>query len=100
MTSPKVFNQSRRLSRIRGGCLRMRLRLWTLTRTYMLGMVRSLKSERAAFDGALVIMGECGVEAKSVRLDQYYAGQSAAAVFGADAALYLISKRNAAIRGC
>jgi transposase len=64
------------------------------------GYGASLKWERAAFDGALAIMGECGVEARSVRLDQYYAGQSAAAVFGADTVLYLISKSNAAIRGC
>jgi transposase len=33
-----------------------------------------LKSERAAFEAALAIMRECGVEARSVRLDQYYAG--------------------------
>jgi len=63
------------------------------------GYGASLKSERAAFEAALAIMRECGVKAKSVRLDQYYAGQSAAAIFGKDTALYLIPKSNATIRG-
>jgi transposase len=63
------------------------------------GYGASLKSERAAFEAALAIMRECGVEAKSVRLDQYYASQSTAAVFGKDTALYLIPKSNATIRG-
>ena len=63
------------------------------------GYGASLKSERAAFEAALVIMRECDVKAKSVRLDQYYAGQSTAAIFGKDTALYLIPKSNATIRG-
>ena len=48
------------------------------------GYGASLKSEKAAFRAALELMGECGVHAKSVRLDQYYAGQSTAAVFEAN----------------
>jgi transposase len=63
------------------------------------GYGASLKSEKAAFDGALAIMRECCVEARSVRLDQYYAGQSTAAVFGKDTVLYVIPKSNATIRG-
>ena len=63
------------------------------------GYGASLKSERAAFEASLEIMCECGVEAKSVRLDQYYAGQSTAAVFGNDTSLYVIPKSNATIRG-
>jgi transposase len=63
------------------------------------GYGASLKSEKAAFESALEVMGECGVDAKSVRLDQYYATQSTAVVFGADTALYLIPKSNATIRG-
>jgi transposase len=63
------------------------------------GYGASLKSERVAFEAALAIMRECGVEARSVRLDQYYAGQSTAAVFGKDTALYVIPKSNATIRG-
>ena len=63
------------------------------------GYGASLKSERAAFEAALAIMRECGVDARSVRLDQYYAGQSTAAVFGKDTALYVIPKSNATIRG-
>ena len=63
------------------------------------GYGASLKSERAAFEAALAIMRECGVEAKSVRLDQYYAGQSTAATFGAGTAVYVIPKSNATIRG-
>ena len=43
----------------------------------------SLRSERSAFEAALAIMRECGVAARSVRLDQYYAWQSMAEVFGA-----------------
>jgi transposase len=63
------------------------------------GYGASLKSERAAFEAALAIMRECGVDAKSVRLDQYYAGQSTAVIFGAGTVLYLIPKCNATIRG-
>jgi transposase len=63
------------------------------------GYGASLRSERAAFEAALDVMHECGVEAKSVRLDQYYAGQSTAAVFGGDTSLYVIPKSNATIRG-
>ena len=63
------------------------------------GYGASLKSEKAAFEAALELMRECGVEAKSVRLDQYYAGQSTAAAFEANTALYLVPKSNATIRG-
>jgi transposase len=63
------------------------------------GYGASLRSERAAFEAALAIMRECGVEPKSVRLDQYYAGQSTAELFGKETALYLIPKSNATIRG-
>jgi transposase len=73
--------------------------LMDLESNMYVGYGASLKSERAAFEAALSIMRECGVEAKSVRLDQYYAGQSTAAVFGKDTALYVIPKCNATIRG-
>ena len=63
------------------------------------GYGASLKSEKAAFNSALELMRECGVNAKSVRLDQYYAGQSTAAAFEANTAMYLIPKSNATIRG-
>lgn len=63
------------------------------------GYGASMRSEKAAFEAALEIMRECGVEAKSVRLDQYYACQSTAAVFGADTAVYVIPKSNATIKG-
>jgi transposase len=42
------------------------------------GYGASLRSEKAAFEAALALMRDCGVEPKSVRLDQYYAGQSTA----------------------
>jgi transposase len=64
------------------------------------GYGASLKSEKAAFDAAMALMHECGVEPKSVRLDQYYAGQSTAELFGAETLLYVIPKSNATIRGC
>jgi transposase len=63
------------------------------------GYGASLKSEKAAFKAALWIMRECNVKAKSVRLDQYYAGQSTAALFGRDTSLYVIPKNNATIKG-
>jgi len=63
------------------------------------GYGASLRSEKAAFEAALKIMRECGVEAKSARLDQYYAGQSTAALFGHDTSLYVIPKSNATIKG-
>src|SRR5208283_3444486 len=63
------------------------------------GYGASLRSERAAFEAALALMGECGVEPGSIRLDQYYAGQSTAELFGAKTALFVIPKSNATIRG-
>jgi transposase len=70
-------------------------------KTHMyVGYGASLRSERAAFNAAMALMNECNVEPKSVRLDQYYAGQSAAELFGAQTSLYVIPKSNATIRGC
>jgi transposase len=63
------------------------------------GYGASLKSEKAAFNAALELMRECGVQAKSVRLDQYYAGQSTAAAFEANTVVYVIPKSNATIKG-
>jgi transposase len=47
----------------------------------------------------LFIMCECGVEVKSIRLDQYYSGQSTADLFGKDTSLYALPKSNATIKG-
>ncbi len=63
------------------------------------GYGASLRSEKAAFEAALTIMHDCGVEPTSVRLDQYYAGQSTAVLFGETTSLYVIPKRNATIKG-
>src|SRR5208283_2813276 len=63
------------------------------------GYGASLRSEKAAFKAALEIMRECGVKAKSDRLDQYYAGQSTATAFDKNTAVYVIPKSNATIRG-
>ena len=64
------------------------------------GYGASLRSEKAAFNAAMALMKECDVAPKSVRLDQYYAGQSTAELFGAETSLYVIPKSNATIRGC
>ena len=70
-------------------------------KTHMyVGYGASLRSEREAFEAALCLMSDCGVEAKSVRLDQYYAGQSTAELFGPETSLYVIPKSNATIKGC
>jgi transposase len=82
----------------RSDCSLTLLLLWILTATCMLGYGASLRSEKAAFEKALELMRECGVEAKSVRLDQYYGTQSAAFLFGKDTALYVIPKSNTTIR--
>jgi transposase len=63
------------------------------------GYGASLKSEKDAFEKALVIVRECGVEIKSIRLDQYYSGRSTADLFGKDTSLYVIPKSNATIKG-
>jgi|WetSurMetagenome_2_1015567.scaffolds.fasta_scaffold19009_6 transposase len=63
------------------------------------GYGASLRSERAAFEKALEIMRDAGVEAKSVRLDQYYGTQSTATLFGKDTALYVIPRSNTTIKG-
>ncbi|MCL1970312.1 MAG: hypothetical protein FWF66_02490 [Candidatus Bathyarchaeota archaeon] len=67
---------------------------------FYVGYGASLRSEKAAFDAALVLMGECGVEPVSIRLDQYYACQSVAELFGKNRVdLYVIPKRNATLKG-
>lgn len=63
------------------------------------GYGASLKSEKAAFEKALEIMADGGVEAKSIRLDQYYGTQSTATLFGENTALYVIPKSNSTIKG-
>ena len=70
-------------------------------KTHMyVGYGASIKSEKAAFEAALALMKECDVKPKSVRLDQYYAGQSTAELFGPETSLYVIPKSNATIKGC
>jgi transposase len=67
---------------------------------FYVGYGASLKSEKAAFDAALVLMGECGVKPVSICLDQYYAVQSVAELFGRKGVdLYVIPKRNATLKG-
>ena len=68
---------------------------------FYVGYGASLKSEREAFDAALVLMGECGVKPASIRLDQYYARQSVAELFGKSRMdLYVIPKCNALMKDC
>lgn len=73
--------------------------LMDLNSKMYVGYGASLRSEKAAFEAALSLMRECGVEPKSVRLDQYYAGQSSAELFGSKTALFVIPKSNATLRG-
>jgi transposase len=67
---------------------------------FYVGYGASLRSEQEAFDAALVLMGECGVKPASIRLDQYYARQSVAELFGKNGTdLYVIPKCNASLKG-
>jgi transposase len=66
---------------------------------FYVGYGVSLRSEKEAFVAALSLMGECGVEPASIRLDQYYAGQSTVELFGGKTVLYVIPKCNATLRG-
>ncbi len=58
-----------------------------------------VKSEKVAFEVALEVMCECGVEVKSVRLGQYYGVQSTVVAFERGTAVYVIPKSNAMIKG-
>ena len=66
---------------------------------FYVGYGASLRSEKVVFDAALVLMGECGVEPVSIRLDQYYVCQSVAELFGRSRVdLYVVPKCNASLR--
>jgi len=62
----------------------------------------SFKSEKDAFDKAMKILEETGINLNSVRLDRYYSAQIYAEFFAkkfSDINIYFIPKKNATIRG-
>ena len=65
------------------------------TRLY-LAYGSSMKSERAAFDGAVVMLSHMGVELDSMRLDRYYSAPTYVDGFGGR--VYIMPKRNATLK--
>lgn len=62
----------------------------------------SFKSERDAYNRAMQMAKETGIELKSIRLDRYYSAQQYASELGThfkNITLYLIPKKNATIKG-
>jgi transposase len=59
----------------------------------------SIKSEKEAFDRAMVFLKTVDVKLKSVRLDRYYSESSYVSRFASDTAVYIIPKKDATLNG-
>jgi len=57
------------------------------------------RSERQAFDDAMLMLKKVDVSLKSVRLDRYYSCSAYVEIFG-DTKVYVIPKKNATLNGC
>ncbi len=68
------------------------------TRMYV-GYAISMKSEREAYDRALIMIEGMGIAVNSVRLDKYYSGQSILDDFSENTRIFIIPKKNSRIRG-
>ena len=89
-------------SGIRPNAHRRRLFAYTFTimdlRTRLyLAYGSSMKSERVAFDRAVVTLSHMGVELDSMRLDRYYSAPTYVDGFGGR--VYIMPKRNATLKG-
>lgn len=58
----------------------------------------SLKSEREAFDRAMIFLSKTGIKLDSVRLDKYYSAPAYVDLFG-DTKVYVLPKKNATLKG-
>ncbi len=68
------------------------------TKLYV-GYGTSMRSERDAYNKAMIMLKEVGLKINSARLDQYYSGQSITGDYPEDATIYIIPKKNATIQG-
>jgi len=59
----------------------------------------SLRSEKEAFDRAMVMLSETGVRLESIRLDRYYSAPAYVDRFERGTKVYVIPKKNATVRG-
>jgi len=57
----------------------------------------SLKSEKDAYNKAMLMLEKTGIGIKSIRLDRYYSGPSTVKQFG-DSTCYLIPKKNVSLK--
>jgi len=58
-----------------------------------------MKSEKEAFDRAMMFLKTVDVKLKSVRLDRYYSESSYVSRFASDTAVYIIPKKDATLNG-
>ena len=58
-----------------------------------------MKSEKEAFDRAMVFLKTVDVKLKSIRLDKYYSESSYVSRFDRDTAVYIIPKKDAILNG-
>lgn len=59
----------------------------------------SMKSEKDAFNKAIKLLKETGIEIESMRLDKYYSHSGTLDIFNENTKIYLIPKKNATIKG-
>jgi transposase len=62
----------------------------------------SFKSEKEAFDSAIAMAKDVGIDIASIRLDKYYSAQKYVRILGSElgvANVYLIPKRDATVKG-
>jgi len=59
----------------------------------------SMKSEKEAFDRAMMFLKTVDVKLKSIRLDKYYSESSYVSRFDKDTAVYIIPKKDATLNG-
>jgi Transposase len=68
------------------------------TKMYM-AFGSSMKSEKDAFDRAMMFLKTVDVKLKSIRLDKYYSESSYVSRFDKDTAVYIIPKKDATLNG-
>ena len=73
--------------------------LMDLSTGMYIGYGTSLKSEKEAFEKALMMTGEAEISIDSIRLDRYYSSRGIVKEFGPGTKIYVLPKKNANIRG-
>jgi transposase len=74
-------------------------RLMDLSTKMYLAYGSSMKSEKEAFDRAMTMLSTIDVIIDTVRLDRYYSAPAVVDLFGRDAKVFVIPKKNATLNG-